>query len=271
MASGKDGERGKVEVNGVNLYYERSGAGSHAVLCMPGALGSAVTDFGPQLKYFGQEQGDLYTCVSFDPRGYGSSRPPKRDFFTEPEIFLKTDALDAHALMKTLGFPSFSILGWSDGGVSAIVLAARFPEAVKKLVLWGANAYMSRTDVEFIEKTRNVSDWSRRMREPLEAMYGSDFPQMWSDWIDAMTTVHNSHKDGSLCVPELSQIKCPTLILHGVKDLLCPQFHAEYLRDHIDKSKLELFPEGKHNLHLRFAKEFNVLVTEFLAKLPVTL
>lgn len=250
----------------MKLHYERSGSGSHVVLCMPGALGSAATDFGPQLKYFGEERGDLYTCVSFDPRGYGSSRPPKRDFHTEPEIFLKTDARDAHALMKTLGFPSFSILGWSDGGVSAMVLAARFPEAAKKLIVWGANAYVAREDVELFEKTRNVNYWSRRMREPLEAMYGSDFPQMWSDWIDAMTTVYNSSKDGSLCMPELSHIKCPTLILHGVKDPLCLQFHAEYLRDHIKESKLELFSEGKHNLHLRFAQEFNLTVTEFLAK-----
>lgn len=264
MAAGERTER-KMEVNGVQLHYERSGAGSHAILCMPGALGSAVTDFGPQLEYFGsEEQSGLFTCVSYDPRGYGLSRPPKRDFKTEPEIFLKTDALDAHALMKMLGFSSFSVLGWSDGGVSAIFLAALFPKAVKRLIVWGASAYITEEDMGLLEKTRHVRNWSPRMREPLEAMYGSDFPQMWSDWINAMEVVYNSSEGGSLCVSELSWVQCPTLVLHGVQDPLCPQFHAEYLRDHIKGSKLELFVKGKHNLHLRFAKEFNVMVKEFL-------
>ena len=257
----------KMEVNGVQLHYERRGAGPHAILCMPGALGSAVTDFGPQLEYFGsEEQRSLFTCVSYDPRGYGLSRPPRRDFHTEPEIFLKTDALDAHALMKMLGFSSFSVLGWSDGGVSAIFLAALFPEAVKRVIVWGVSAYITKEDMALFEKTRNVQNWSPRMREPLEAMYGSDFPQMWSEWINAMEVVYNSSEDGSLCMPELSQVQCPTLVVHGMQDPLCPQFHAEYLRDHIKGSKLELFAKGKHNLHLRFAKEFNIMVTEFLNK-----
>ena len=58
-----------------------------------------------------------------------------------PDHFLKIDALDGHALMQALSFKKFSVLGWSDGGVSAIILAALFPESVQKLVIWGSNAY----------------------------------------------------------------------------------------------------------------------------------
>ena len=38
--------------------------------------------------------------VAFDPRGYGKSIPPRRDF---PADFFVRDANDAAALMKTLG------------------------------------------------------------------------------------------------------------------------------------------------------------------------
>ena len=90
----------KVEVNGVGIHYEVVGEGSHVVLCMPGALGSTQSDFGPQLKGLKDE----FTVIAFDPRGYGKSIPPKRDF---PADFFVRDANDAAALMDTLGKGNF--------------------------------------------------------------------------------------------------------------------------------------------------------------------
>lgn len=86
----------KIQVNGVGIHYEVAGKGSHVVLCMPGALGSTQSDFGPQLKGLKDE----FTVIAFDPRGYGKSIPPKRDF---PADFFTRDANDAAALMETLG------------------------------------------------------------------------------------------------------------------------------------------------------------------------
>ena len=86
----------KKEVNGVEIHHEVAGEGSHVVLCMPGALGSTQSDFGPQLKGLSDE----FTVVAFDPRGYGKSIPPKRDF---PADFFTRDADDAAGLMKVLG------------------------------------------------------------------------------------------------------------------------------------------------------------------------
>ena len=86
----------KKEVNGVEIYHDVAGRGDHVVLCMPGALGSTQSDFGPQLKGLS----DDFTVVAFDPRGYGKSIPPKRDF---PADFFARDADDAAGLMETLG------------------------------------------------------------------------------------------------------------------------------------------------------------------------
>ena len=70
-----------------------------------------------------------FTIVGMDPLGYGVSRPPERNFPVEPDRhFLKIDALDEYTLMKSLCFEKFSVLGWSDGGVSATILAALYPE-----------------------------------------------------------------------------------------------------------------------------------------------
>ncbi|XP_026202015.1 valacyclovir hydrolase isoform X2 [Anabas testudineus] len=205
---------GRQRVNGVDLYYEQTGRGRHAVLLLPGALGSTKTDFGPQLKSLNKE---LFTVVGWDPRGYGQSRPPDRDF---PSDFFERDAKDAVDLMKTLGFSKFSLLGWSDGGITALVAAARNPNLINKMVVWGSNAFISQQDLKLYE--------------------------------------------GSICLELLPLISCPTLIIHGEKDPMVPSFHPQHLLQHIKGSRLHLMPEGKHNLHLKYADEFNKLVEDFL-------
>ncbi|XP_056096490.1 valacyclovir hydrolase isoform X2 [Rhinichthys klamathensis goyatoka] len=135
----------KMSVNGVNLHYHRAGDGKHAVLLLPGALGSAETDFGPQLEQLDKKR---FTLVAFDPRGYGHSRPPDRDF---PENFFHRDAKDALDLMQALGFRRFSLLGWSDGGITALISASLNPELINQMVVWGANAYVSKEDVQIYQ------------------------------------------------------------------------------------------------------------------------
>lgn len=56
--------------------------------------GSGQTDFGPQLKSMNKK---LFTIVAWDPRGYGQSIPPPRDF---PPDFFERDAKDAVDLMQ---------------------------------------------------------------------------------------------------------------------------------------------------------------------------
>ena len=256
-------ESGKIRADdGVELHYERRGSGARALLCLPGALGSVGTDFPPQMEHFGRE-GGRFTIVGVDPRGYGKSRPHARNF-SAPGCY-RTDARDAAHVMDRLGFREFSVLGWSDGGVSGIILAARFPERVQKLVIWGSNAYVSETDVELVEKTRDVSQWSPKMRGAMETVYGGDFPGMWSNWMDGIVGVHSDPtRKGNLCTRELGEVKCPTMVVHGSRDVLCPSFHAEFLAERLGDGRLVTWPEGKHNLHLKHHLDFNKLVSEFI-------
>ena len=253
-------QSGRVRVEGGNIWFERRGTGKHPILCMPGALGTALTDFKPQFEYFGNNE--AYTVVGYDPLGYGSSRPPPRAYRLGPVHFLRADAVHAHAVMKALGYDRFSVLGWSDGGVAALFLAALFPESVRKMVVWGANAYVSDEDIEMFLAVRDVRQWSASMRASLEPIYGPSLEREWAEWVDSMVAVHS--KGGDLCRSELGRVRCPTLVMHGRKDPLVPAFHPVYLRDNISCSQTVYFEEGKHNLHMRFAAEFNSKVDAFL-------
>ena len=98
----------------------------------------------------------------------------------------------------------------------------------------------------------------------LLALYGKEgLQEMHSGWIDGISKYYTD-RGGDICKKEVKSITCPTLVVHGQKDPLVPQFHPEYLHENIPGCKLHVMPEGKHNLHLRYADEFNSLVKSFL-------
>ena len=230
-------------------------------LCIPGALGTAQIHFLPQLEYFGRE-GSGFTVVCMDPLGYGASRPPKCDFY------LKMDALDGYALMQALSFEKFSIFGCCNGGVSAIILAALHPESVQKLVIWGSTAYVTKDDIEIWERTRDNSYWNQQIRAELQNIYTDSFESLWFRYVDTVKDIYEKRKDGDLymCMEEVKRVQCPTLIVHGAKDRLCPQFHADYLKENIRGSEMVVMEEGTHALQFKCAQEFNKLTERFLLK-----
>lgn len=243
------------QVRGVGLYYEDQGQGQ-PLLLIPGALGTGQSDFGPQLAALPTEG---FRVIAPDPRGYGKSRPPRREF---PLDFYEQDAQDCAALMEAIGCESYAAGGWSDGAMIALLLAIHQPQRVAKLAVWGGNAYFTPEDIAAYETTRSVASWSPRMVQSMSAVYGDELQDLWSRWCDAMQALYQA--GGELCRQRLPLIRCPTFILHGGKDPLVPGFHADVLHEGIAGSQLYIFPDGKHNIHLAYAPEFNRRVVEFL-------
>ncbi|XP_069687584.1 valacyclovir hydrolase isoform X1 [Periplaneta americana] len=253
-------QESKITVNGIKINYVKVGNGPKPVLCLPGAIGSIWSDFKPQVESLDRTK---FTVVAWDPPGYGNSRPPTREF---PLNFLEKDADWAVKFMQALSINRFSMLGWSDGGMSAMILASKYPDLVDRMVIWGGSAYIIEKEVKLFEGMRDVSTWSERMRAPLEKLYGKEeFAAMWGRWVDAQLGIYKE-RGGDILKACLPKISCPTLIVHGSKDPMVAPEHPPYLVQNIRNSRLHVFEEGKHNLHLRFATEFNALVTDFLTK-----
>ena len=245
-------------VNGVELSYLSLGTGPHAILCIPGALGTATHHYQPQLDHFGKD-GSGFKIVSFNPRGYGGNSKVQRP--TENPI--ETDAKDGYELMKVLSIREFTVLGWCDGGSAAIILASKFPEAVKKLIVFGSRSYITEEEIKVYETTRDVRNWDADSYRSKVDIYGFSFQQLWSNWLDSLIKYHTLNK-GDICTKELPRVLCPTLIIHGKNNGMCPMSHAEYLRDHIPGSRLEIIKDGRHMIHFKHQYKFNKLVEEFL-------
>uniref|UniRef100_A0A3B1JM62 Biphenyl hydrolase like n=1 Tax=Astyanax mexicanus TaxID=7994 RepID=A0A3B1JM62_ASTMX len=123
---------GKKSVNGVELYYQQVGEAEHPVLLLTGKE-SKITDIKPMNRF----------CGVFGPSRLWMFASPRQSL---PLNFFHRDAKDVVNLMHELGFRHFSLLGWSDGGITALIAAALNPTLIKKMVVWGSNAYVSEQD-----------------------------------------------------------------------------------------------------------------------------
>nr|CAD7268086.1 unnamed protein product [Timema shepardi] len=248
----------KIGVNGVEINYLKVGDGPKTILCLPGALGSIWSDFKPQLEKLDRSK---FTLVAWDPPGYGKSRPPDREFSLN---FLRDDADIAAKFVQSLGLNKISLLGWSDGGITAMILAAKYPQNVDRMLIWGANAYIVEEELKIYESIRDVSKWSEQMRAPLVALYGEEyFQKTWSRWVDTFISLYRE-RQGDICKDCLPLIQCRTLIAHGMKDPMIAPEHLNYLLKHIKASRYYVFPEGKHNIHLKYVDNFNKLIEVFM-------
>lgn len=246
----------QVSVGDRTIHVVRRGHGPKPVLLMPGALGTATTDLLPQLDGLDPS---LFSLVGWDPPGYGKSRPPSRDFTD----FFRRDAEMAVTTMKKLGFQKFSMMGWSDGGITGLCAAIAYPEVVDKLVVWGSNAYIAKSDMDMIEAVEDVSKWSPRMRAPMEEVYGVEgFPVLWSAWCNAYKSYFE--RGGEICSEDVHKISCPTLVIHGAKDAMVAPEHIDFLHEFIPFATKYIFEDGKHNLHFKYKEQFNTMVSEFL-------
>jgi valacyclovir hydrolase len=244
----------KIDLADFAIHFEMQGAGS-PILFLPGALGTGHGDFSEQLAFFGK----FFQAISPDPRGYGRSRPPLRDY---PSNFYERDAEDMLALMTLLGHQRFMVIGWSDGANIGALLAAKHPERITRLVMWGGNSFLTKQELEIFQSMQSTSAWSPRALEAMRSIYGDTLQALWESYLAALQELFGRGAD--IYRSRLHLIRCPTLILHGAKDPLVPSLHPAILQQGIAASQLYIFPEGKHNIHQKYAGEFNQRVLGFL-------
>jgi valacyclovir hydrolase len=246
----------KLAVNGVSMYYGTYGSGPPIVF-IPGALGTGRTDFEHQIPWFSE----IYQVIAPDPRGYGESRPPERDY---PRNFYQRDAEDVLALMTALGHREFAVLGWSDGANIGTLMAVSAPERIRRLVVWGGNSYLSAEEIAAFQAMRSLSSWSQREADAMRQIYGDSLDVLWECYVAGLEELYAA--GGDIYRSQLGEVRCPTLVLHGEKDPLVPSFHPRIISQGIRGSSLHVFPEGKHRIHAKYAAEFNQVADAFLIR-----
>ena len=245
----------KIEVSGHQVYHEKYGSGSKPILLVPGGTGSIHTDLRPILNAINK---DKYTVIAMDPLGYGKSRPPARDYTIGTAMY-KQDADTAVGLMRSLGFNSFTWMGWSDGGRAGLVAAISYPSKIDKLITWGAAAEVTKRQQLALEAARDVSFWDEQRRQSFIQEYGSleEAQKMWGKHVDFYKTI------GNICKEGVPKIRCPTLVIHGNRDPV-EQELCKGLTSQICDSQYFSFADAGHSVHIEKLPEFIKIVEKFL-------
>src|SRR5690242_1091311 len=154
-------EQGYVDHDGARIWYAAYGSGLPVIL-LHGGLGHSG-NWGYQVPAL-LESG--YRAVVIDSRGHGRSTRDARPFTYE------LMASDVAAVMDALRLERASLVGWSDGACTALVLASNAPERVAGVFFFGCNMDPSGTkEIEFTPTLkrcfeRHVQDYAQLSATP---------------------------------------------------------------------------------------------------------
>ena len=165
-------EESTVVVQGVRVYYTRSGSGPALVL-VHGIVGSG-RNWHRNIEFLSR----FRTVYAIDMANMGSSERVKG-----LDASLEACADRLAAWMEALGIETADVAGHSHGGATAMILAARHPERVRRLVLFApANPFCTQGHAQMkFYATRfgaffacNIIPLLPRIlyRKSLERMYG---------------------------------------------------------------------------------------------------
>ncbi|KAK5984253.1 AB hydrolase-1 domain-containing protein [Trichostrongylus colubriformis] len=205
-------------IDGLTIGYCKYGNGPKLVLCICGAVGSYKKDWPlTLLKHFDPS---LVTLICIDPPGYGVSRPPDR---VQELNRCKKDAVFCLKLMEQLELTPFTVMGWSEGGRTAMHVAAQGgPKTVGKMILLASGSKVSKLGAAAFYGMRNTDHWLASARAPYLAHYSEDYlRKQWAGLCDVVQQVYEFCGGRFPCDYVLPQITVPSLIMNGGKDRFC--------------------------------------------------
>lgn len=249
-------------VRGQRLWFEEAGSGE-ALLLLHGFTGTARSDLGAEIDFFSQR----FHVVAPDLRGYGRSEPKPRAFELD---FYVQDALDVGALLDSLGIERAHVLGYSDGGETAVLVAIERPDLARSVVAWGVIGVFGPEIVGVARSYLPVSDWEQTQpawREQIVARHGAEsLAPMVEGWAAAIEAIVAAGGDVSL--GQAHEIECPVLLINGEHDEGNPEHLARQLAQRIPHCTFEVWPGLGHPVHKLASDRFRARVLEFLLACP---
>lgn len=231
-------ETGKyIDVNGVSLYYEIYGEGEP--LLMIHGNGNSMSGFIGNVE----ELSKHYKVIFVDCRGRGASTYNKG-----VELTFDLQIEDLKQFLDKLNIQKTHIVGWSDGGILALLMAIQHPDRVDKIVSMAANIFPEGcVDLDGMKEIRDnlVKENVDHKNDLAIDLYNLDINYP------------------NLKYEDLSVIKSKTLIMAGDHDEIKNE-HTLKMFEAIPGAQLAIVPNANHYLPSNNPKLFNEIVLRFL-------
>lgn len=262
----------RIKTKNWDIHYHEAGSGQPLILVHGGGPGaSGWSNFHPNIAYLAER----FHVFAIDLPGWGKSQSVTYDKRDNSGVLAE--------FIETLGLGKVAIVGNSMGGSSCIRLAYERPDLVTHLITLGSSA-----GIPSIFDPMGLSEGVKA----LEAAYFEPGPDSMRKFIAAMAfdtrhvtdefvnervSILLSHPDhiegwksghGKPMVPidqtRLSQIKAPTLLIHGRDDRTVPFTAGLHLVRQIPDARLLLVTRCGHWVQLEHTDEFNRSVASFI-------
>lgn len=256
---------GRVEVNGLSMYYESHGSGGVPLVLLHGAFSSIHNSFGPILPALSAGR----QVVGFDYQGHGRTADIDRP------MRLETLADDIAAGLDALGLEQVDLLGYSTGAAIALLIAIHHPERVRKLIPMSATYRLDGVRAGLMEGLGEMQP-SMMYGSPWHTEYMALNPRPDFDALFRKKSDMDKHiKD--LTDAQLQGLTQPVLLIAGDSDLPALEHMARFFRlvggdvfgdtpAGLPRSQLAILPGASHVTTPFQAEVLAVIIPAFLDK-----
>ncbi len=238
---------GKIETKGARIWYSVYGNGNPLVL-LHGGLGNSenwsyvvepLTRAGNQV-------------ILMDTRGHG------RSLIYDETYSYGHMAEDVKTILEFLKINKAGFIGWSDGAVTSMILADRYPEMVTGVFYFACNMDDSGTLTEpnFNEQVISIF---RRHRSDYERLNTSE--TKFDDFVGKVSEMQKT--EPNYTASDLKRIKTPVCIAQSELDEFIKMEHAVYLADTLPNAKLNVLEGVSHLAPLQDPEFFATEIIRF--------
>ena len=241
------------------IYYEVEGTGD-PLLLLPG-WSLSIEDMAPVR----QALAPRYRVIAADPPGSGRSGPQPREYTAS---YYAEDSRSLLALLEDLGVTPAHIVGFSDGGEYALIMAELNPAAVRSIVAWGA-AGQQAAPAPMLQAFGQVVDNPipplQDFSDYLKSAYGEDNARImtrsvakaWGDIVAAGSDMSRKRA---------GEITCPALLITGEQDFLAPPALVSELAGAMQQGEFIEVKGATHMVHHEKGDWLVKTVVDWLAK-----
>ena len=261
-ASAVQAEGNHFHANGIDIHYVEAGEGEPLIVLHGGVVSTNLIWEGVPIAYASHMEAlaDHFRVIAPDTRGGGRTAHPGSEDVT---FDLLVD--DVVALIDALGLERPLIAGFSEGAITATIVAIRNPEAIRAVVnhagydffnpgaasyamcrmMLGGSPDATKADPDAAAGFFAQSNELRAMFELMIAdQDGGQGPGHWKTYLDL--AFPRISKSPGYTFEDLRKISSPTLILTGDRDNFCSVEEGITAYRMLQHGELAILPNTGH-------------------------
>jgi pimeloyl-ACP methyl ester carboxylesterase len=243
-----------VQANELDISYEVLGAGPPLVL-LHGATSLGREDFAAQLPLLSK----AFRVYLPDARGHGGTRWDAANGFTYAWL-----VDDLEAFSDALALPTFHLVGFSMGAMTALQFAVRAPQHLRTLMVIGITTLREpRATVgrRLMDPERILAHDPKLLAQLIRRHDAGQGEGAWKRLLPAIAA--DVAAQPLLTAAELHSIDAPTMVVTGDRDPFVPVEAAAALARQLPDGRLFVVPDAGHEVMVRRPGLFNEGMTGF--------